>query len=361
MWEVLIFFASILWLATFGIVVRDRQARPSRMRRRVDRALHWIGFGFMGVAAITLFCFWILDFADLLLLIGVGLGRQIAAAETPDLGWWNYAPWWGAGVAMALSAWGFRTALRGPRIEHVRIAKQDLSLALRGFRIAQISDLHVSEMIRKRYVESVVKKTLELKPDLIAITGDIADGDPEVLREELEPLRALKARHGVFYITGNHEFYYGVHAWMQTMEKLGFHVLSNSHRIVQHEGNGSSARLLVSGIPDSMGARMMKEFAPDLDQAIAGAGHSDFHLFLAHEPSAYRLAEKAGCDLMLSGHTHSGQFFPVSWMIRFFHRYYRGLHRHGDFWIYVNRGTGFWGPPNRLGVPAEITLLELAA
>ncbi len=215
----------------------------------------------------------------------------------------------------------------------------------------QISDLHVSAMIKAKTVQKIVEQVLSLDPDLIAITGDIADGFPHELKADLEPLRKLKCRYGVFYVSGNHETYYNLQAWHEKMKELGFHVLNNSGQFIEL----SNEKIYVAGVPD-FSTRAMSN--PEL--AIAAAKtFSGPKILLAHQPKSYLAAAKAGFDLMLSGHTHWGQFFPFSMVVGFFNPYAKGLHRHENLWIYTNAGTGFWGPPVRLWVPAEITLLNL--
>lgn len=242
--------------------------------------------------------------------------------------------------------WGIRTALSGPIVRkvHVPLLNED-------FRIAQISDLHVSTMIKAKTVQKIVDQVSSLNPDLIAITGDIADGFPNELKPDLEPLRNLKSRYGVFYVSGNHETYYNLQAWHEKMHELGFNVLNNSGKFI----NLKSEKLFIAGVPDFSTRAMSNPEA-----AISGAKHFlGPKILLAHQPKSYLAAAKAGFDLMLSGHTHWGQFFPFSLVVGFFNPYHKGLNRHENLWIYTNAGTGFWGPPVRLWVPAEITQIEL--
>jgi hypothetical protein len=263
------------------------------------------------------------------------------------------------GLSAALSFEGLHTAWAGPRVEHVTIRKPGLPSGLQGLRIVQISDLHVGNTIRRDYVADVVRKAMALEPDLIALTGDFVDGTPAELAEDIAPLRELRASLGVFYITGNHEYFWDADVWLREFAGMGFIPLHNRHRLLERAGG----RLLVAGLPDLSASRFGGE-APDAEAALRGAPARDFTLFLAHQPNSYRLIERVSCDLQLSGHTHAGQFYPIRFIAHFVHRYNRGLYRHrvGDedrHWVYVNRGSGYWGPPNRLGNPAEITLIEL--
>jgi predicted MPP superfamily phosphohydrolase len=255
-----------------------------------------------------------------------------------------------------MSLLGIWAALRGPSVKMVPIPHPGLHPDLHGLRIAQISDLHVSELLGESYVRKVVDQLMSLKPDLIAITGDLVDGPRHQLKDAVRPLADLKAPMGVHYVTGNHEYFWGAQGWISDFRQFGFEVLENSHRLIGR----AAAKLLVVGVNDHSAGRFGEGSGPDALKAVEGAPKADFTLFLAHQPQAYSMAEEVKSDLMLAGHTHGGQFMPFPGLVKLFHRYFKGLYRHEDkFWVYVNPGSGFWGPPNRLGVPAELTLLEL--
>lgn len=251
--------------------------------------------------------------------------------------------------SLALTALGIVLARR-PRVVRVSVPIRDLPEDLQGFRIAQLSDLHVGPTIRRRFVESVVRRTNRLEPDLVAVTGDVADGLVSELREHVAPLGALRAPHGTYFVTGNHEYYWDVRGWTHELGRLGVDVLQNEHRLLV-QGNG---RLLLAGVTDLTAA-------PDPAGAVAGAPESHVRVLLAHQPKTAYAARDAGFDLQLSGHTHGGQFFPFNLLVRLFQPFVAGLHRLEEMWLYVSRGTGYWGPPLRLGAPSEITLIELTA
>jgi len=257
-------------------------------------------------------------------------------------------------VSALLAALGLRQALAGPVVREVSVPISGLPEALAGLRIVQVSDLHVGPMIAKDYVGAVVDDVLSLEPDLVALTGDIADGAVEHLAAHVAPLARLRAPLGVYYVTGNHEYYWGAEPWVRKMKELGLTPLIGEGKIVEKDG----ARLLVGGIPDPAALSFVPAHRGDASE-VAAAGEADFKLLLAHRPDAYEQSEPAGFDLQLSGHTHGGQFFPFSVIVGLAHRYRRGLHKHGRLWLYVNSGTGYWGPPHRFAVPAEITLLVL--
>jgi hypothetical protein len=195
-----------------------------------------------------------------------------------------------------------------------------------------------------------------LDADLIAVTGDLVDGGVAQLRAHTEPLRNLSARYGTYFVTGNHEYYSGVHAWVSELERLGFTVLMNEHVVLRHR----NATLVVAGVTDYGAHHFHPTHQSDPARALTGAPRdASVRLLLAHQPASAFEAARAGYHLQLSGHTHGGQFVPWNWFVRFWQPFTAGLHRLGDLWVYVSRGTGYWGPPKRLGAPSEITRLRL--
>jgi uncharacterized protein len=222
-------------------------------------------------------------------------------------------------------------------------------------------------------LEAVVATAQAAGGDLIAFVGDLADGSVERLGEQAAVLGRLEARDGVYFVTGNHEYYSGARDWERHVASLGLTVLSNAHRRVR----AGTATLVVAGVTDTSAGRFIPEDASDPARALAGsgvggprdrgregAGGDDdvFVLLLAHNPRSIHAAAAAGVDLQLSGHTHGGQYVPWTWLVGLFNPYSRGLHRHaGRTWIYVSCGSGVWGPPMRLGAPAEVTLVTLRA
>jgi predicted MPP superfamily phosphohydrolase len=260
-----------------------------------------------------------------------------------------------AAAAAALSMVGFWQALRGPLIKEVSVPIAGLPQALRGLRVAQISDLHVGSTIQRGYVQAVVDRLLSLKPDMIAITGDLVDGKVEDLAEHVEPLRGLHAPLGVYYVTGNHEYYWGAPPWVEKVRELGMRPLIDEGVVV----SVGEAKVLVAGVTDMQSSHFVPAHRSDARQAAAAGKDCDLKILLAHRPNSCVDAQAAGFDLQLSGHTHGGQFFPFSLLVRLGNRYLRGLNRHGSLWVYVSSGTGYWGPPNRFLVSSEITILRL--
>lgn len=251
---------------------------------------------------------------------------------------------------------GIRQAIIGPRVRKVEVPLNNLPAGFDGFKIVQISDLHVGPTIGYEYTHNVVNIANELKPDLIALTGDFVDGTVEDLIGDLAPIGQLRATHGSFFVTGNHEYYWDASAWMAAFRKLGTDVLANEHRLIKHNGD----EIVLAGVTDySMRGRGDTVHASDPVKALEGAPSDLVKILLAHQPASYQAAHDAGFDLQLSGHTHAGQYFPFNFFIRFFQRFYKGLNRYEKMWVYVNSGTGYWGPPLRTGVPSEITLITL--
>ncbi len=260
------------------------------------------------------------------------------------------------GLSGGMAGLGLWEVLRGPRLRKVSVSVPQLNHGLEGLKLLQISDLHVGPTLRKGYVDEVVRRANEADADFIFVTGDLADAKASSIADHLEPLRHLRSRYGVFYVTGNHEYYWDVSGLMEKAKELGLTPLINENRVISI----ADAKVLIAGVTDPMGSDFLEGHAPDTKKAFQTTQTDiQFRILLAHRPDACEQAEGQGCDLQLSGHTHAGQFFPFTMLIGLFHKYSRGLYRHGRMWIYVNPGTGYWGPANRLGVAPEITLLSL--
>jgi len=289
---------------------------------------------------------------DLLLLVSAVLS-PLAALHTL-LGEAGTA--WVPVGALAAVAIGALAALRGPYVRRVDIPVRDLAPDLDGLRIVHISDLHVGPTMRRAYVERVVAMTKELAPDLIALTGDIVDGPVWRLAPQVAPLEGLAAGDRAFFVLGNHDYYSGAAPWTAHFEGMGFRVLRNAHVTLER----GPARLVIGGVIDFAARMNDPQARPRPDLATDGDGRPAFRLLLAHNPKIAPLAEQAGFDLQLSGHTHAGQFFPWTFVIHLVHGpHAAGLSRRGRLWVYVSAGTGTWGPPVRLGTRPELTLLRL--
>lgn len=260
------------------------------------------------------------------------------------------------GLAVFVTLVGLAGARRRARIVSVDVPLQNLPPELHGFSIAQISDVHVGSQIKQKYVDAIVDAVNGLDADLIAVTGDLVDGSVRDLSRHVAPLGRLSARYGTYLVTGNHEYYSGEPAWTAEFRRLGLHVLLNEHVVVRHKG----APLVVAGVTDYGAHHFNPEQRSDPVAALWGApADAAARILLAHQPRSAAAAASAGFDLQLSGHTHGGQFWPWNLFVRFQQPFTAGLHRLNRLWVYISRGTGYWGPPNRFGAPSEITLLRL--
>lgn len=343
--------ALVLWgmtLALFGLMVGwlfIYRSHAAALEARWFFWLAWCGAGAFGLWA---------TFVMLSLPVNiVGLVVRLIEGNWPQA----IRPWLiGAlGLAVFIALLGLRQALLGPVLKTVDVSCAGLTADLYGLTIAQISDLHVGPTIRRGYVEKVVRQVMDIAPDLIAITGDLADGHADRLEYDIAPLARLRAPLGVYFITGNHEYYWDARQWIEKAAALGFKPLINSNIVVPR----GACKLLIGGITDPSGSHFIPEHRSDPAQAAISGESVDFKLLLAHRPDACDAAAAAGFDLQLSGHTHGGQFFPFNLLVRMRYRYHSGLFRHGSMWLYVSPGTGYWGPPHRFGIPPEITLLRL--
>jgi predicted MPP superfamily phosphohydrolase len=247
---------------------------------------------------------------------------------------------------------GMLNVASGFRVRRVRVPLTRLPRSASGYSIVQISDLHVGPTIGLEYVESVVRETNRLAADMVVITGDLVDGTVEQLRTLVEPLRDLQARDGIYFVTGNHEYYSGADAWIAHLRGLGIRVLRNE-RVPVH------GAFELAGVDDASAHRMLPHHGQDVSKALAGRDESRPVVLLAHQPKALEEALRWKVDLQLSGHVHGGQMVPFNWIARLDQPLIAGLRLVQDTWIYVSSGTGYWGPPMRVGSGAELTRIEL--
>jgi len=260
-------------------------------------------------------------------------------------------------LTLVLIAWAVFSARGRFQLRRVTVPLRRLGEGLDGLRIVQISDLHIGERLDARFLRRVVEKVNALSPDVVAVTGDLVDGPVRALRAEVAPLGELRARYGVYYVTGNHEYYWGGPEWEAEVDRLGLTVLRNTHRVIARGGS----ELALGGVPDLQGARFHPEHACRPDLAFAGAPPGAPRVLLAHQPSAARTAAAAGVDLQLSGHTHGGQIFPFHLLVWLSQPVLSGLKRLFGIWVYTHRGTGTWGPRMRLLAAPEIAEITLTA
>lgn len=261
------------------------------------------------------------------------------------------------GLAAGLIAWALYSASLVLQLRRVTVRLVGLGRGLEGLRIVQISDLHIHRPLDVHFLRRVVRRVNALSPDVVAVTGDLVDGPVAAVRDFIAPLGELRARLGVYYVTGNHEYYWGGPEWEAEVAALGLTVLRNSHRVLRAAGS----ELALGGVPDLQGIRFHPDHACRPDLAFAGAPEGAPRVLLAHQPSAAGPAARAGVHLQLSGHTHGGQIFPFHLLVWLTQPALSGLRKLFGIWVYTHRGTGTWGPRMRLGASPEIAEITLRA
>ncbi|MFI0823578.1 metallophosphoesterase [Streptomyces roseolus] len=257
-----------------------------------------------------------------------------------------------AAVAAGTVANGAYGVLRGPRVKRVTVPLAKLPRAAHGYRIAVVSDIHLGPILGRAHSQRIVDAINATQPDLIAVVGDLVDGTVEDLGPAAEPLAGLRARHGSFFVTGNHEYFSGADAWVDHVRELGMRPLRNERLEI-------AAGFDLAGVDDVAGEREGQ--GPDFGRALGDRDRSRAAVLLAHQPIVIDDAVAHGVDLQLSGHTHGGQLWPGNLLAGLANPTVAGLERYGDTQLYVSRGAGAWGPPVRVGAPSDITVVQLAS
>ncbi len=325
---------------------------------QVARTLAWPAFIWMGVMFLLFVSFLSTDLVRLV----VAAARRLTGTGSIDAGRRAILARLTA-AAVALFAFGagakaLRSALGPLRIRKLRIRLDRLPAAQAGLSIVQLTDIHVGPTIGRTFIEDLVRQTNALAPDIVAITGDLVDGSVDQLRDAVAPLAALRARHGIFFVTGNHEYFSGAEEWLRELARIGIRVLQNERVTI---GEGTDAFDL-AGVDDRSAVRYGGLAPADaVARALAGRDPRRELILLAHQPRSLFDAAPFDVGLQLSGHTHAGQIWPFSYLVRLQQPFVAGLHRRGRSQIYVSSGTGYWGPPMRLGTTAEITHVTLEA
>ncbi|MEU7055316.1 metallophosphoesterase, partial [Streptomyces sp. NPDC046197] len=259
----------------------------------------------------------------------------------------------GAAAVAAAGTVGYGTygVLRGPRVKRVTVPLAKLPRSVDGFRIAVVSDIHLGPTLGRGFAQKVVDTINTTQPDLIAVVGDLVDGSVKDLGPAAAPLAQLRARHGAYFVTGNHEYFSGAEQWVEEVRRLGLHPLENART----ELPGFD----LAGVNDLQGRSEGQ--GPDFDRALGDRDPARACVLLAHQPVQIHEAVRHGVDLQLSGHTHGGQLWPGNLIAAAANPTVAGLERYGDTQLYVSRGAGAWGPPTRVGAPSDITVVELAS
>jgi predicted MPP superfamily phosphohydrolase len=260
-------------------------------------------------------------------------------------------------IAAVLLGWGYREAMRVPRVREVEVALPRLGAGLDGTRVVLLADTHYGPIDRERWSAGVAELVNTLDADVVCHAGDIADGTVDQRRAQAAPLGRMRARLAKVYVTGNHEYFGEAEGWLDHMAELGWEVLHNRHLVVERGGD----RLVLAGVDDATAAGSgLPGHRADPEAALGGADPALPVLLVAHQPKQIGQAVAAGVDLQVSGHTHGGQMWPFRYLVRLDQPVVAGLSRHGErTQLYTSRGTGFWGPPFRVFAPSEVTLLTL--
>ena len=339
-------------VAILGALLFAQPIAERTLRRPASLVVSWPASLWMGAGFWLLLMLLVTD-AGLWLAGGVARAAD-ASVPAEDAGAWRAAL--SVSVALVGLGVGLRGALAGPLLVRQRFEIARWPRALDGFRIVQISDIHIGPILGRRFAASLTERVNALEPDLVAVTGDLVDGSAALLADEVAPFAGLRARYGVWFVTGNHDHYSGAQDWVRAVKGLGMRVLRNER--VEIGEPGASFDLV--GVDDHH-ARLVGGGRSDLAAALADRDPERAAVLLAHDPATFGRARREALDLQLSGHTHGGQIWPFAWFVRLATPWVAGRYREGRVQLYVSRGTGFWGPPLRLGAPAEITQITVQA
>lgn len=283
----------------------------------------------------------------------LGAGEPVSETSAPSRRLFVSRVLAGAAAAAAVGTVGYGTygVLRGPRVKRVTVPLAKLPRAAHGYRIAVVSDIHLGPILGRGFAQQVVDTINATQPDLIAVVGDLVDGSVKDLGPAAAPLARLKARHGSFFVTGNHEYFSGAEQWVEEVRRLGLNPLENARTELPWFD--------LAGVNDIAGESEGQ--GPDFTRALGDRDTRRACVLLAHQPVQIHDAVDHGVDLQLSGHTHGGQLWPGNFIAAAANPTVAGLERYGDTQLYVSRGAGAWGPPTRVGAPSDITVVELAA
>lgn len=254
---------------------------------------------------------------------------------------------------LAMGFYSIKVRRRWVLRRHFDVAIEGLDPAFDGFRIAQLSDLHIGGMLPPGLAERWVRMANDEAPDLTVITGDLVTSGVNFHDRIAAVLGGLQAREGVVVSMGNHDYFGEPESLPQKLLDAGLRVPRNASLFVERGG----ARLRISAVDDTWTARA------DLEKTLGGPKPAPTVL-LAHDPNLFDRAAELGADLVLSGHTHAGQLAMPFLVERFnlariAYRYTYGFYRRGRSTLYVHAGLGTTGPPARLGAAPEIVVFTL--
>lgn len=344
-------------IVTMGVAMPLAMFLVQLLPRSMGAVLSFVVYTWMGFAALLAACLIASELPRLIVVLATRLrtGKPIDEARRTFLS--RLIAGIAGIVTLGLSGAGVAEALGAVALKNVKVSLRKFPKELSGLRIVQLTDVHIGMLIGREWLEGIVARVNALDADLVVITGDLVDGSVDKLRDHVAPLAQLKSKRGVYFVTGNHEYYSGVKPWIEHLGTLGVRVLRNEHVTI---GEGA-ASFDLAGVDDHTGGQFDKEHGADVPKALAGRDPNRECILLAHQPKEIIEAAKLGVGLQLSGHTHGGQVFPATLLVRLQQPFTAGLDRLGDTQIYVSRGTGYWGPPMRIAAPAEITIVEVVS
>lgn len=361
-WRIVATIALVLMFLSIPLTTSSRMYAPG-----LTATLGWISLPWMALVGLTFVALVALDAARLVTWLVQRVAQRTsrpgraAPGAIPSMSRRRFLTRVTGGAAFTVGSGSVAAGMLEARGEHevvdVEITLDKLPRALDGFTIVQLTDLHVGMTIDRAFVSRVVDRANRLSPDLVALTGDLVDGKVEDLRDDFAPLGGLRARHGVFAITGNHEYYSGADPWLAELTRLGVRCLRNQRVAI---GDGE-AGFDLAGV-DDYSAKRWTGHGEDIAAALAGRDPARAVVLLAHQPRQVWGAARHGVDLQLSGHTHGGQIWPWHYIVRIQQGgLLAGRYQIGGTQLYVSRGCGYWGPPVRVLAPLEITRVVLRA
>jgi len=294
-------------------------------------------------------------------------GVIFAASDLAALGL-RRAPWFQpkllAGSALALLAvivlWSIHEGRKVPAVKEVEVSFKDLPPSLEGFRIAQVSDIHLDADWKVRRFSGIVDRINSAKPDLVLFTGDLIDPGLNCTAGLAELTGKIESRLGLFGALGNHEYYYGLPQAMDCYKDIGIKLLRNE-ALEFPSGHGpggltGAKDLRLIGLGDIHTEHLSEADVTGLMEKLRDG---KFTILMTHQPVFYPAIAATGDYMVFSGHTHKGQIFPFNVLTRMFYKYFYGLYRIKNSAFYVTSGSGTWGPPLRWLASAEIPIITL--
>ncbi len=308
----------------------------------------YTGYMWMGIISIMIFTLIFLDILNIIIVkVSIYLGIKSNFLYHTN----KYTFLLSVILSLLAASIGYFDA-KNIRTTKVKLESRYLPENISKLHIVHLSDIHISQTIGSDFISQIVSKTVELKPDLILITGDITDIDPRKNKKIISLLNSLNPPLGKFAVTGNHEFYAGIEMVMNFYQACNI-------KLIRGETINISESIIIAGVDDDNGSRFSNFADISEDKLLTPIDENKFVILLKHKPFIND-AVKNKVDIQLSGHTHGGQIFPFSLIVKQIYKYFYGLYRISDrMHLYVSRGTGYWGPPIRFLAPPEITSIEI--